>query len=47
MISEAKTYVFFSPWLVNIPGFAILALLLGMNLLGDGLRNLIAPGVRT
>jgi peptide/nickel transport system permease protein len=46
MVAEAKTYVFFQPWLVNIPGFAILILVMGMNLLGDGLRDMSAPGTR-
>lgn len=46
MIAEAKSFVFFQPWLVNIPGAAILVLVLGMNLLGDGLRDIAAPGNR-
>ena len=40
MIAEARTFVFFRSWLVNIPGAAILTLCLGMNLLGDGLRDI-------
>jgi peptide/nickel transport system permease protein len=40
MISEAKDYMFFSPWVIMIPGAALFILVLGINLLGDGL-NLI------
>ncbi|MGA1207044.1 MAG: ABC transporter permease, partial [Litorivicinaceae bacterium] len=39
MISEGKEHIFFRPWLVIIPGVALLALVLGINLLGDGLRD--------
>ena len=40
MIAEAKAYMFFSPWLIMIPGIALFVLVLGINLLGDGLRDL-------
>lgn len=40
MISEAKDYMFFSPWVIMIPGLALFVLVLGINLLGDGLRDL-------
>ena len=39
MISEAKDYMFFSPWVIMIPGLALFVLVLGINLLGDGLRD--------
>lgn len=39
MIAEAKDYMFFSPWLIVIPGVALFVLVLGINLLGDGLRD--------
>jgi peptide/nickel transport system permease protein len=38
MIAEAKDYMFFSPWVIVIPGVALFVLVLGINLLGDGLR---------
>ena len=38
MIAEAKDYLLFDPWLVNIPGLALFALVMGLNLLGDGLQ---------
>ncbi len=39
MISEAKDYMYFSPWVIMIPGVALFVLVLGINLLGDGLRD--------
>lgn len=47
MISEAKQYMFFSAWLINIPGLALLMLVLAINLLGDGVRDIAAPEQRT
>jgi peptide/nickel transport system permease protein len=43
MISEAKNFMFFSFWLIAIPGSALALLVLGVNLLGDGLRDVFAP----
>jgi peptide/nickel transport system permease protein len=41
MISEAKEYMFFSPWVIMIPGIALFVLVLGVNLLGDALRDML------
>ena len=46
MIAEGKDYMFFSPWVILIPGAALFVLVLGINLVGDGLRNLLATGPR-
>jgi len=43
MISEGKEFMFFNPFLVLIPGVALFILVLGMNLFGDGLRDVTAP----
>ena len=43
MISEAKAYMFFSFWLIAIPGSALALLIFAINLTGDGLRDLLAP----
>ena len=43
MVSEAKSYMFFSPWLITLPGAALFALVLAINLLGDGMRDVTAP----
>jgi peptide/nickel transport system permease protein len=45
MIAEAKDYMFFSPWVIMIPGVCLFILVLGINLLGDGLRDMF--GART
>jgi peptide/nickel transport system permease protein len=41
MISEAKDYMFFSPWVIMIPGAALFLFVLGINLLGDGLSHIL------
>ncbi len=41
MIAEGKDYMFFSPWVIMVPGAALFVLVLGINLLGDGLRDLL------
>ena len=46
MIAEAKEYMFFSPWVIMTPGVALLVLVLGINLLGDGLRDLLGADMR-
>nr|WP_244491156.1 ABC transporter permease [Paramesorhizobium deserti] len=43
MISEAKNYMFFSFWLIAIPGTMLALLVLAINLAGDGLRDIFAP----
>ena len=44
MIAEGKDYMFFTPWVIVIPGVALFVLVLGINLLGDGLRGLLGAG---
>jgi peptide/nickel transport system permease protein len=46
MIAEAKEYMFFSPWVIMIPGIALFVLVLGINLLGDGLRDRLGTELR-
>jgi peptide/nickel transport system permease protein len=46
MISEAKAYMFFSFWLIAIPGTALAILVFAINLTGDGLRDAVAPDGR-
>lgn len=41
MIAEGKDYIFFSPWVIVIPGLALFILVLGINFLGDGLGSLL------
>ncbi|MDG2295722.1 MAG: ABC transporter permease [Paracoccaceae bacterium] len=46
MLADAQTMVSFAPHLAIIPGSAIILTVLGLNLLGDGLRDLLDPKVR-
>jgi peptide/nickel transport system permease protein len=45
-ISESRQYLPESWWFATFPGLAILLTVLGFNLLGDGLRDLIDPKMR-
>ncbi|MDP3546453.1 ABC transporter permease [Phreatobacter sp. HK31-P] len=47
MISEAKNFMFFSFWLIAIPGAALALLVLAINMMGDGLRDVTAPDSRS
>ncbi len=47
MVSEGKNLMFFEPWLIGIPGAALFALVLSINLLGDGMRDVTAPENRS
>lgn len=47
MISEAKGLMYFDPWLISIPGIALFLLVLSINLVGDGLRDVTAPENRS
>lgn len=43
MVSEGRGMVFFDPRLIALPGAAIAILVLGINLIGDGLRDVLTP----
>jgi len=43
MISEAKSQFLFRPWLIAIPGTALILLILAINILGDALRDILSP----
>jgi peptide/nickel transport system permease protein len=43
MIAEGKNYILFKSWLIGIPGVALFALILAINLMGDGVRDITAP----
>ena len=46
MLSEAKTYLGSAPQTMLYPGAAIFLMVLGFNLLGDGLRDVLDPRTR-
>ncbi len=43
MLADAQTYLEIAPWLAILPGLAIAVAVLGFNMLGDGLRDLLDP----
>jgi peptide/nickel transport system permease protein len=45
MLREAQNFLQLSPWYAVFPGAAIALAVLGFNLLGDGLRDLLDPRV--
>lgn len=47
MLSDARLYMLIDPWVAVLPGLAIAVTVLGFNLLGDGLRDVLDPRIRT
>lgn len=43
MIAEGKEAMFYRPWLVVLPGMCLFVLVIGANLMGDGLRDITSP----
>ena len=43
MVSEGKEYLLFDPWLITIPGVCLLLLVLAINMVGDGIRDVTVP----
>jgi len=46
MLNDARSYWETAPWALIFPGVAITTLVLGFNLLGDGLREALDPNAR-
>jgi len=46
MLADSQTMISFAPHLAIFPGLAIVATVLGLNLVGDGLRDLLDPKLR-
>lgn len=46
MLSDARSFIESSPWLVTLPGLCILTVVLAFNLLGDGLRDAFDPKLK-
>lgn len=47
MISTGRKFIFEQWWVATVPGFAIFIVSLGFNLLGDAMRDLLDPHLRT
>jgi peptide/nickel transport system permease protein len=43
MISDGQTYLISAPWLIALPGAAIVLAMIGFSLFGDGLRDALDP----
>lgn len=43
MISTGRTFLMVCPWLVLVPGIALMLTVLAFNFLGDGLRDVLDP----
>ncbi|MEP7098623.1 MAG: ABC transporter permease, partial [Dokdonella sp.] len=46
MVAEGKAYMFFQPWVIMIPGIVLAVLVLAINLVGDGIRDMNSPDSR-
>src|SRR5262249_18461623 len=46
MLAEGRDYLTVAGWIAVFPGLAILVTVLGINFLGDGLRDLLDPRLR-
>lgn len=43
MISDGRSYLSIYPWMVFVPGIALMITVLAFNFLGDGLRDVLDP----
>jgi peptide/nickel transport system permease protein len=46
ILAEGRLYIQQAPWLIVYPGAAIMLTIFGLNLFGDGLRDLLDPKIR-
>jgi peptide/nickel transport system permease protein len=46
LLSDARQYLRIGPWIAIFPGIAITILILGFNLFGDGIRDIIDPRMK-
>lgn len=47
MVAQGRTYLELAPWISILPGLAIMITVIGWNLLGDGLRDVLDPRLRS
>ena len=43
MVAEAKSQLLFRPWMIAVPGAALVLLIFAINLVGDALRDVTTP----
>jgi peptide/nickel transport system permease protein len=46
IMAQGRQYMTEAPWIITIPGVALMITVLGLNLLGDGLRDVLDPRLR-
>jgi peptide/nickel transport system permease protein len=46
IIAQGRDFMVEAPWITTFPGLAIIISVLGLNLLGDGLRDVLDPRMR-
>ena len=46
IMAEGRQYMIDAPWIIAIPGMTLMITVLGLNLLGDGLRDVLDPRLR-
>lgn len=46
MLATGRSFMLTAPWIATFPGLAILGTVIGFNLIGDGLRDLLDPRLR-
>jgi peptide/nickel transport system permease protein len=46
MLSDARNFMLDAPWMTVFPGVAIIIAVVGFNLLGDGLRDVLDPRMK-
>jgi dipeptide transport system permease protein len=46
MLADAREFIRSNPWMVTLPGLAILVTVVSVNLMGDGLRDALDPKMR-
>ncbi|HRE20529.1 MAG TPA: ABC transporter permease subunit [Rhabdaerophilum sp.] len=46
MLADAREFIRSDPWIVTLPGLAILITVVSINLMGDGLRDALDPKMR-
>ncbi len=46
IMAEGRQYMVDAPWIITIPGAVLMITVLGLNMLGDGLRDVLDPRLR-
>ena len=47
MLADSRQFIQNAPWTVVFPGLSIMLTVLGFNLIGDGLRDVLDPRMKS